>query len=342
MKKSSVIIFGPLLIAMLVLASSPSESASGEIIKWKAQTLFGKQDTSFAQAKIFTDEVYKKTGGKLVIDWFGPGDLVPPPEMISSCGAGVVEMIMTGFPFDSNWIPEAMVAMGLPGSWQTYDQCMKYFKQFGALEFFRESYAKQNLYLLGPIPFGRFVYMTGSKKLGSPFDMKGLKVWGRPPMAFVTKELGGQHADLPNEELYMALKLGTIDGMTYSIPELKTMGFYEVVKYLYKPAPIKVGNIEMSISMSAWKALGPELQKEVQNVFENVLYKMYKTSSDMEEDALIFFKSKGGTVVEWSANDMVKMRAVYDKVWNGIASKDARNTEAIEILRNFVKAEGIK
>jgi len=342
MKKRSVIILGIVLIATLLLSISPCESASGKVIKWKAQTLFGKQDTSFAQAKVFTDEVYQKTGGKLVIDWFGPGDLVPLPEMISSCGAGVIEMIMTGFPFDSNWIPEAMVAMGLPGSWQTYEQDMKYFKQFGALEFFRESYAKQNLYLLGPIPFGRFVYMTGSKKLSSPSDMKGLKVWGRPPMAFVTKQLGGQHADIPNEELYMALKLGTIDGMTYSIPELKTMGFYEVVKYIYMPAPIRVGNIEMSISMSAWKALGPELQKEVQKVFEDVLYKMYTTSSDMEEDALNFFKSKGGAVVEWSANDMARMRTVYDKVWNEIAAKDARNAKAIEMLRDFIKAEGIK
>jgi len=58
MKKRSVIILGIVLIATLLLSISPCESASGKVIKWKAQTLFGKQDTSFAQAKVFTDEVY--------------------------------------------------------------------------------------------------------------------------------------------------------------------------------------------------------------------------------------------------------------------------------------------
>jgi TRAP-type C4-dicarboxylate transport system substrate-binding protein len=249
---------------------------------------------------------------------------------------------MTGFPYDSNWIPDAMVAMGLPGSWQTYDQEMKFYKKAGGLEFFRESYAKQKLYLLGPIPFGRFVYMTGSKQLNSPFDMKGLKMWGRPPMAFLTDKLGGQPTDIPNEELYMALKLGTLDGMTYGIPELKTMGFYEVVKYIYLPAPIQVGNIEMSVGMDAWNALGPDLQKEVQNIFDDVHNTMYKASSDLEEDAIKFYKENGGTVVEWNAADMLNMREVYDKVWDDIAATDARSAEAVEMLRNFIKAEGIE
>jgi TRAP-type C4-dicarboxylate transport system substrate-binding protein len=313
-----------------------------EVIHWTGQSLLGTGDLTWdMQLPIFMDTIYEETDGQLEIEMFLPDALVPVPEQFDALSQGVFEVIATAFPFDAQWLPEAMVAYSLPGSWQSLDQALKFFLDYGAWDLFKEAYAEQNQYLLGYIPWGPFIMMT-TDPVNEWSDMQGMSFWAEPPNDILFAALGGSPTWLPPADLYMGLKLGTVDGCGYTPAELKTMNLYEVVNYVYFP-PLEdyiFGGI--TINLDAWNSLSPELQNQIETLmWEEISPEMATVYAAQTQAGLDFFEEHGGEIVYLSPDMAAEMVSRSRGTWDEVAAASDRTAQLVELLRDFLEAEGI-
>jgi len=315
--------------------------AAGEIV-WKGQSLFPAEDLCHKlQCLGIVNTLNDRLKGKFRIEMSLPDQIVPVPEQFTACSQGVFEVNMSAFAFDSQWVPEAMIAFGLPGSYENVDQCYDFWHKYGALEFFRESYAKENQYMFRQLPLGRNSLMTKDIIDPWPAGIKGMKIWVEPPQAYPVRDLGGATTYMPLEELYMALKLGTLDGAVYSEPELETLNLYEVINYVYHPSVQEVISVDMTFNLDAWNKLPADLQNQINSIMDEINPEITKEYVAAAADGVKFFEGKGGKVVNLTAEQATNFHKVCRQSWDEIASESPRSAEAVKLLREFMSKAGI-
>ena len=179
----------------------------------------------------------------------------------------------------------------------------------------------------------------------SPFrkleDIKGKKIWCIGAVAAFVKNLGGTPVTFPLSELYMALKLGTVDGAVPGIADLDSSGYKEVIKYVNYP-PFMDPNSSILISMKSWKGLSKELQKEVEDIIAGLQPAMHKCIQDFTVTALEASKKLGVQVITMEPNEVQRLRPAALQVWEDIAKKSDRAPKTVKMLKDFLTSKGIK
>lgn len=330
--------------ASTTTSSSSTETTSGQsgAIEWKAASLFPDGDFSYVvHATTIVNTINERLKGKLHIQLYLPDMLVPVPEQFDACSKGVFQMNISACAFDSQWIPEAMVAFGLPGSWSTLDECMAFFDQYGGLEFFRESYAEFNQYFLRQLPYGQNVIQT-KDRLTTLAGLKGKKIWAEPPQAYPIRDLGGVVTFMPLEDIYMALKLGTIDGAVYSKPELKSLNMYEVIKYIYEPAVQSMLCCDVTCNLDAWNSLPADVRQEIDTIMDEITPQMALQIAAAEEEGVKALQANGGEVITLSPDEADELHRISRSSWDEIGATSERSAQAVQLLRDFMAAKGIQ
>ncbi len=213
----------------LALAGAVGTVAAPAVVR--AQTTFNWKMTSFygpnaafystgpGSAKDLCKRIEDMSGGRLKIQFYGAGELIPAAEGFDAVSAGTVEMnyansyFWTGKSFAAQYftaVPFGLNFQGLNG-W-IYDG--------GGLELWREVYDRFNL-----VPFlcgNTGVQMTGwfKKPIEKVDDLKGLKMRIPGLAGRVYKELGVDVRLLPPGEIFPALERGVIDAAEFVGPYL--------------------------------------------------------------------------------------------------------------------------
>jgi TRAP-type C4-dicarboxylate transport system substrate-binding protein len=325
-------------------SSSTSASSSAQIKVIKGQSLFPVEDYGHI---IMTQTIIPKLNEKLAakgikLELNGPDILVPSGEMFGALKQGSIGFTFSDFSFDSQYIPETIVAFSLPFSWTKLSDNLAFWDKYGALQFYRESYAKSNIHLTYGLPEGNNSLML-KKMITSVADLKGLKVWCSPPHDSYIAATGAEPVTLSPSEIFMGLQLGTLDGVTYSEPELKTLNFYQVVKYLYHPAIQSMLSVNFNFNLDTWKSFSSEVQAIIDSTVKELapnFNDQYQAAATLGVD---FFKSNGGTVVDVSPALDAQLKQLGRGTWDAIGTAGGdRTIQAIKIVRDTMAGEGIK
>jgi TRAP-type mannitol/chloroaromatic compound transport system substrate-binding protein len=199
--------------------------------------------------------------GRLTIQVFAGGELVPPLESFQAVSDGTVEVgsgasyYWAGKEPATQWfaaVPFGMNAQGM-GAW---------FHGGDGLKLWEETYAPFNLI---PRPGGSTgVQMGGwfNKKINSIADYKGLKMRIPGLGGKVVAKAGGTVVLLPGGEIFTSLERGVIDATEWVGPlhDLR-MGFYQAAKYYYYPGWHEPGTyLEYFFNKKAYESLPKDLQ----------------------------------------------------------------------------------
>jgi TRAP-type C4-dicarboxylate transport system substrate-binding protein len=215
----------------------------------------------------FIDTVEKVSQGRIKVTRYEPGVLVAPLEALDGLGKGMFEasVIFPGYNTGKN--PISHVEMGLPYSWQDQESSWLSYNKFGLKELLRKEYAKFNVFWLAGGSVNDVYSIASVEPIRKIADIKGKKIRSWGIMAEYVKMLGGTPVNIPAGELYMALKLGTIDGCLSTDWYLESFKLGEVLKYYLKPNPVNVaGNV--SVNMDAWMALDEPLRIALRTALE--------------------------------------------------------------------------
>lgn len=323
----------------MVMGTTPCTAAE---IKWRMQCLFPGGDYSYEiQAKGLVKALNEELKGKLKITLFQPGQIIPAEEMFNGLSMGVYDAAYTAPAWAAQTIPEAIVAFGLPMSWQNAEQDLEFFEKHGGLDFIRKAYAKHKIFFIYPMPTSLLPIM-GNFPIEKISDLKGKKVWSEGPTALYVKAAGGNPMAFPPEDLYMALKLGTVDGFIYSTAELKTAKYAEVVKYVNLPPVIFPLNTDFICNMDSWNKLPKDVQKTFMEIVRKVTPEIYETYAKANQEGIDYAVSKGVKIVNLQKDEMPNMIAVAKQVWDETAAESPGSAQYVEMLKKFLQAKGIE
>ena len=250
--------------------AAPSIVTAQSTITWKMTSAYPKGSPFYMDGPGSATDLAKRveamSGGRMKIQVFGAGELVPAFEGFDAVRAGTVEMnhanayFWTGKTFAAQYftaVPFGMNFQGMNG-W-LYDG--------GGQELWNEVYAPFGMIAM---PCGNTgVQMTGwfKKEINTVADFKGLKMRIPGLAGKVYAALGVDVKVLPGGEIFPALERGVIDAAEFVGPfQDRRLGLHKAAKYYYTTGWHESATVsELLINKAAWDKLPKDLQAIVSN-----------------------------------------------------------------------------
>lgn len=242
------------------------ETLPGEIsnqkYKWKMVTTWPPNYPILGEGcTLFAELVNKMSGGRMEIQVFGGGELVPALETFDTVRNGGAEMGSGAAYYWAGKIPAAQFFATVPFGMNA-QQMTTWLYAGGGMELWEELYGQYNLV---PMPAGNSgVQMGGwfNREINSIEDLKGLKMRIPGLGGKVLEKAGGSAVLLAGGELYTGLERGIIDATEWLSPFHDfSMGFHEISKYYYSPGWHEPGtSLEFILNKEKYEELPEDLQ----------------------------------------------------------------------------------
>ena len=319
----------------LALAGAAGTVAAPAVVRaqtsftWKMTSAYGPKAAFYSVGPGSATDLCKRieamTGGRLKIQFYGAGELVPAMEGFDAASAGTVEMnygnayFWTGKSFAAQYftaVPFGLNYQGING-W-LYDG--------GGMALYQEVYDKFNLV---PIPCGNTgVQMTGwfRKPIEKVEDFNGLKMRIPGLASRVYQKLGVVVRLLPGGEIFPALERGVIDAAEFVGPYLdRQLGLQKIAKYYYTTGWHEMATVsEVAINKAAWAKLPADIKAIVENACAacNVISEAWcqKNNAEAFEDLV---KNQGVTAQPLPDAVIAELRKQTAIVLDEAVAKDA-------------------
>lgn len=282
-RKNDFSAVSPVLIIFLILLLHPM--AIAETIEWRMATGRTPALTPYHDAdENFAKLVNEMSGGRLKIKVYPAGELMGAFEIFDATRDGTIQCAAA---WSTYWTTKntAFDLFSSMGFMMTAPDWMTWLYNGGGIELGQELYAKYGLKFF---PFAITGPESGfriKEPITSLEDFKGKKLrTGVLQTIWVLQQVGAQPVRIPGSEVYMALKLGTIDGAEYAVPSTDwNMKFQETTKYWMTPAGWhQAGAIsDLMINEKAWNELSDDLKSIVETAaMANMTWSYSKANYD--------------------------------------------------------------
>ena len=264
------------------------------------------------------------SGGRVQVQVYGAGELVPATEVFAAVGRGTVEM---GHGCASFW-PGKGAAVPFFSSipfGMTAQEVNAWLYHGGGQALWDEAYASFGLV---PAAAGNTgVNMGGwfNKEIRSAADLSGLKLGLSGLGGEVLARAGGTPIKLPPDALLTALQSGVIDGAVWVGPYAdQALGLYAVAKYYYYPGWHEPGTVvEALINTQALEALPADLRAIVLNACKVANQDMLAEFTARNPAALNTVVTKHQVELRRFPDDVIRtLHARADEVIAGLVQQD--------------------
>ncbi len=248
----------------------PMIARAQQSFSWKMTSAYPKGSPFYMDGPGSATDLAKRieamSGGRLKIQVFGAGELIPALEGFDAVRGGTVEMnhansyFWTGKTFAAQYftaVPFGLNFQGVNG-W-LYDG--------GGQQLWNEVYAPFGMVAF---PCGNTgVQMTGwfKKEIKSVADFRGLKMRIPGLAGRVYAALGVDVKLLPGGEIFPALERGVIDAAEFVGPfQDRRLGLHKAAKFYYTTGWHETATVsELLINKAAWEKLPADLKAVVEN-----------------------------------------------------------------------------
>lgn len=328
-----------LVAVLLVSWLAVDAQAQQKVIRWKMQASYPVGTAVMMHGVEWVKIMDKLTNGRLKIDILPPGAMCGVNDIINYLQRGVFECAITYGGFYTGLIPESDLEIGLPQSWQSYDELWDAMTNRGLGDLIREAYAEKNIqyYWTAADCFYHFNTNFPVTKLA---DLKGKKIRALGVYGKYVQALGCSVAVVPGAEMYMAMKLGTIDGAIYGASGLMDVKLHEVVKYYTHPTASQIA-LSLCINKDALKKLPDDIRVIVEEgsryVLDDTAMKYITMCKASMAEAERLGSTKRSNLPE---EELVKMRKLVAPIWDELAGKTARMKKGVDILKKQMRDLG--
>jgi len=332
-------------------APAPAPAAP-KVINWKGQETFptglppygpfGPGEAGVhAQTREWTEWLNRATEGRLVIDWAEPGSIYPAFEADTSVGKGVVQIAVSYGGYYTGRIPEADIETGLVFAWPTVAAEYDCLYNYGLYDALKEVYAESNIEWF-PFHTDAIIGIGTTFPAPNPESIKGKKIRAVGLWGDYIAMLGGSPVPIPWGEMYMALKLGTIDGWTAGSATLEENKLKEVATgYVYSPK-IADAPVNILINMDAFKALPEDIQ---QLLLKDHRYVSYAMSQKWQQQCVWCLAAAeeeyGMELYAWSPEDVARVtQQAVETIYPKVIAKSPRCAEMVDMIKQQMRDYG--
>lgn len=350
--------YGPLvilsLVAMLVAVSwlyigergkqyagnDQHISAAGQqVFEWKLVTTWPKNFPGLGTApEKFARIVNTMSNGRLVVEVFGAGELVPAMGVFDAVSGGSVQAGHGAAYYWKGKLPSSIFFTAVPFG-MTAQEMNGWLYHGGGLELWREAYAPFNLLPMAAGNTG--VQMAGwyNKEINSIADLKGLKMRLPGSAGEVLSRVGGAAVTLPGGELYTSMQTGVIDATEWVAPYNDlSFGFHEVAKYYYYPGWHEPGStLELIVNKDAFEALPADLQAIVETAARYANADMLDEYTARNNAALKDLVNNHGVQLRKLPDDVIRaLHKVSNDYLAEFATSDAMTQKVYQSWKTFL------
>lgn len=245
--------------------AAPKVLAQGAI-RWRMATSWPKNlpGPGLAAAHV-ARRVHELSGGRLEIQHFAAGEIVPAFQVLDAVSNGTVEIGHTASFFAAGKAPAANVFTTIPFGPDPIEH-QAWLERGGGQALWDELYR----------PFGVKPFLAGNtgpsmagwfkREIGTASDVRGLKIRVQGLGGEVWARLGAVPLAIPPGDLLIALSSGTIDAAEFLAPvNDRPLGLYKPAPFYYAPGFNKPnGAAELIIHLAAWQALPGEFRAMIE------------------------------------------------------------------------------
>jgi TRAP-type mannitol/chloroaromatic compound transport system substrate-binding protein len=264
LNRRTLIRSGAIIGSGAALLAAPA--VAQEKIVWRMVTTWPKNAPGVGiNAQRFADEVGAMSGGRLTIQLYAAGELVPAYESLDAVQQG-----------------DAEIAHSAPFFWLGKSEALNYFGSIplglmaseiaawiyfgGGMALWEEAMAD---FGIKPLFAGSSGVSAGGwyrNEINSLEDIKGLKLRMAGLGGEVMKRLGATPVLTPPSEVFQAMAAGTVDAAELIGPwNDLAFGLYKVASYYYLPGFHEVGpTAELLVNQAAFDQLPADLQAVVE------------------------------------------------------------------------------
>jgi len=325
-------------------APAPAEP---EVIKWVMQSHepfhepSGPYKYGFHMLYVlrWIDWLEEATDGRLQIELVPPNAMYPNNESLTATETGVVDASFTTTGYYAGIIPEMYIACGLPMSWSRYEQIHDAWYNYGIYDIVAEKHAEHNTIMFPCSPMKK-INIWSTFDMPDPESVVGHKIRAFGQWLDYLDLLGATPIALPFTDVYMALKLGTVDGCVTNATALEQIKMKEVVTD-YVDFDNTIADAIL-INMDSFNALPEDIQDMIMDYTPLLM-----ASSDlmfnqaevyMLQEVLVEYPI---TFWRWSDEDMKEVRKLaVEQLWPGFADKSPDSARLVEIVMTQLRNIG--
>ncbi len=311
--------------------------------KWKMATTWPPNFPVLGEGCVMLAALVKEmSGGRLDIQVYGGGELVPALEVFDTVRSGAVELGHGAAYYWAGKLPAAQFFASVPFGMNA-QQTNAWLINGGGLELWQELYAT---YGLIPIPAGNTAVQMGgwfNKQVNEINDLKGLKMRIPGIGGKVLAKAGGSPVLLAGGEIYTGLERGIIDAAEWIGPyhDYK-MGFHQIAKYYYTPGWHEMGTeLELLINQKAYESLPSDLQAILQTATYRVNHWVLSEFEAKNSEYLAKIKASSGVEIRKFSSDILEQLRVYtEESIEELVDTDAFAKRTYESFQAFRKKIG--
>jgi TRAP-type mannitol/chloroaromatic compound transport system substrate-binding protein len=292
----------------------------------------------------FIERVNRASAGRLEIELFPAGALIPTFEGLDAVGKGAVEMAFSGGVYWRGVMPAADIFWAHPLTLGDNPAEFNYmWWELGMVEAAREEYAKHNDFFIAPLWSTNYGGTYSVKPIRTVHDFKGVKIRSFGATGDLWKAFGASIVSIPAGEMYTALATGTVDAAHWAGPhEFTALKIHEVAKYYLLPPVIGLIANDIFVHMDAWNALAPDIQEIVIGAARATSDEAAGLIRVLNARDVERMKQEGVTFSTLSDSDLEAMRAKALELLDETAKKDAGAAKAADILKEAMGLFGYR
>ena len=324
-----------------VAASSfPAPAVSQGLMQWRMQTTWPKNFPGLGTgANKLAAYIGAASGGKLTVEVFGGGEIVPAFETMDAVSSGTIEMGHGAPYYWKGKVSASQFIASIPFGLNVQEQ--NAWIQFGggqeiADKIYRELGCKFFVSGNTGVQAGGWF----NKEINSLDDYKGLKMRIPGLGGEVVKAAGGNVVNLPGGEIPAALQSGAIDATEWVGPYNDlAFGLYKSAKFYYYPGWHEPATLlDNFINLKAWEGLPDDLKAVVAaaNAFANshVLNEFVAKNNG----ALYTLVSEHGVILKKFPDEVLNsLGTLSGKVIGDLAAADPLSREVMDSITSFRK-----
>lgn len=208
----------------------------------------------------FKDLVNELSGGKIVVQYMGAEDVLPPFDQPEALVNGVFDIWYGAPNYWAGIVPggyvtelsKFQVADKGPGS-DLYDFMVKMYGNHGV---------RYLGHAAGDPGVGSH-FLIAQKEIAGLDDLAGMKLRVPPLTRYFVQSAKAESITLPPSEIFLAMDRGTVNGFTWPIADgFANYGWQSVSKYLIEQ-PMYRSGVGLDMNLDKWNSLSPENQEVV-------------------------------------------------------------------------------
>ncbi len=323
------------IFSLILSAFFLTSSVYAKTIKLTYSNFFPPKHIQSVLGQQWSDEVEKRTGGKVVVEYYPGQTLTKSTQVYDGVVSGLSDIGMCLFAYTRGRFP-LIEAVDLPVGYTSGVQATKVVNEVYNEFKPKELTDTQVMYLHA---HGAGLLHTKGKPVKSLADFKGMKFRGHGTSGQVIKILGGTPVSLPMPELYQSLAKGIVQGALYPLEVNKGWKMGEVSEYVTMSNSIAyTSSFYVVMNKQKWAKIPADLQKIITEINQEFIPKHGLAWDKSDKEGLEFFKGLGHEVIELSNEESAKWKdAIAPVIDDYIAKVDKKGFDGKKIV-DFVKA----